>query len=217
MKKKKKLLPSAFMWLFIGLLITFVGGYVISENPKMLDNIFNGSLYLIFAIAEIVIAIVLAVRVAKMKKSTAICLYIMYTFLTGLTISSIFVAYELSSIMIVFLITSVLFGIFALIGKFTKIDLTKFWVYLLIGLIAVVLLEVINIFIMNETLDIISCILGIVVFIGYTAYDVKRIVKSSDIEGIEDTSFPIYFAFELYLDFINIFMDLLRLFGNNDN
>lgn len=213
----KKLLPNAFMWLFIGLLITFVGGYVVSLNPSVLENIFGGMLYLVFGIAEIVIALVLALRVAKMKKSTAICLYIMYTFLTGLTISSIFIAYELSSIMIIFLITALLFGIFALIGKFTKIDLTKFWVYLLIGLLAVVILEVVNIFLMSETLDIFTCILGVVIFMGYTVFDVHRIAKAADVDGIEETSFPIYFALELYIDFINLFMDLLRLFGNNDD
>lgn len=214
---KNNLLSKAFVWMFIGLLITFISGYVVSNNIQIMENIYNSNLYIAFSIAEIVIAIILGVRVSKMNKNVAICLYIFYTFLTGLTISSIFIVYELPSIMIIFLISAILFALFALIGKFTKIDLSKFWVYLLIGLLAIIILNVINIFLLNNTLDIITCILGIVIFLGYTAFDVHRIIKSENIDGIEDTSFPIVFAFELYLDFINIFIDLLSLFGKNDN
>ncbi len=211
---KSKLLPKVFMWMFIGLLITFASGYFVSTNTKMLENIYNNNLYWIFVVLEVVVAFILTLKVATLNKHVAICLYIFYTFLTGLTISFIFEAYKIDSIVIIFLITSILFGIFAIIGKFTKIDLSKFWIYLLIGIIAIVVLSIINIFVLSEKLNIFLCILGIVVFLGYTAYDVNRIIKASELDEVEDKAYPIVFAFNLYIDFINIFLDLLSLFGD---
>ena len=214
---EKKLIPNVFMWLFIGLLITFIGGYVISLNENALRNIYTSNLYWIFVVAELIIAFVLNFAVTKLSKPVAICLYIFYTFLTGLTISFLFLAYKLSSIIIIFLITSVLFAIFALIGKFTKIDLSKFWIYLLIGLIAIIILEIVNIFVLSEKLNMITCILGIIIFLGYIAYDMQRIIKSQEFDGITEGSYPIVFAFNLYIDFINVFIDLMRLFGDSND
>lgn len=214
---KRELLPQVFMWLFVGLLVTFVGAYVISLNENILSNIFKTGWYWAFIAAEVIIALVLGARITKMNKNVAICLYLFHTFLTGLTISSIFVAYELSSIAIIFLITSVLFAIFALIGKYTKIDLSKLWIYIIIGIIAIIVLEIINLFILNEKLDIIICIIGIIVFLADIAFDMQRIAKSADLDQISESNYPIIFAFSLYIDFINVFIDLLRLFGKRSD
>lgn len=210
---KKKILPQVFGWMFLGLLITFISAYIVSINTNMLIKIYSGGFYWVFVIAELILAGVLSIRIGKMKGITATCLYLFYTFLTGLTLSLIFVAYEMSSIIIVFLVTALLFGIFALIGKFTKIDLSKFSTYLFMGLIGILILYLINIFIANDTINIIGCILGIIIFLGYVAFDIQRILKS---EGtLENRNLAIIGAFSLYLDFINIFIDLLNLFGNS--
>ena len=210
---KKKILPQVFGWMFLGLLITFVSAYVVSINTNMLINIYSGGFYWIFVIVELILAGVLSIRIGKMKGITATCLYLFYTFLTGLTLSLIFVAYEMASIIVVFLVTALLFGIFALIGKFTKIDLSKFGIYLFMGLVGILILYLINIFIANDTIDMIGCILGIIIFLGYVAYDIQRILRS---EGtLENRNLAIIGAFSLYLDFINIFIDLLNLFGNS--
>ena len=210
---RKKILPQVFGWMFLGLLITFVSAYVVSINTNMLINIYSGGFYWIFVIVELVLAGVLSIRIGKMKGITATCLYLFYTFLTGLTLSLIFVAYEMASIIVVFLVTALLFGIFALIGKFTKIDLSKFGIYLFMGLVGILILYLINIFIANDTIDMIGCILGIIIFLGYVAYDIQRILRS---EGtLENRNLAIIGAFSLYLDFINIFIDLLNLFGNS--
>lgn len=210
---KKKILPQVFGWMFLGLLITFISAYIVSINTNMLIKIYSGGFYWVFVIAELILAGVLSIRIGKMKGITATCLYLFYTFLTGLTLSLIFVAYEMSSIIIVFLVTALLFGIFALIGKFTKIDLSKFGTYLFMGLIGILILYLINIFIANGTINIIGCILGIIIFLGYVAFDIQRILKS---EGtLENRNLAIIGAFSLYLDFINIFIDLLNLFGNS--
>ena len=210
---RKKILPQVFGWMFLGLLITFVSAYVVSINTNMLINIYSGGFYWIFVIVELILAGVLSIRIGKMKGITATCLYLFYTFLTGLTLSLIFVAYEMASIIVVFLVTALLFGIFALIGKFTKIDLSKFGIYLFMGLVGILILYLINIFIANDTIDMIGCILGIIIFLGYVAYDIQRILRS---EGtLENRNLAIIGAFSLYLDFINIFIDLLNLFGSS--
>lgn len=210
---RKDILPKVYGWMFLGLLITFASAYTVSLNTNMLENVYSGGTYWILIIAELILAGVLSVRIRKMKGITATCLYLFYTFLTGLTFSFIFIAYEMSSIIIVFLVTAILFGIFALIGKYTKMDLSKISTYLFMGLMGILILSVINIFIANDTLDMISCIIGIIVFLGYIAFDVQRVLKSD--YDIEERNLAIIGAFSLYLDFINIFIDLLNLFGNS--
>ena len=203
---------KVFGWLFVGLAITFVGGYLVSAQPGVMAKIFSGSLYYIICIAEVVVAVILGVRIHKMQPSTAKILYILYAFLTGLTFSSIFLIFSLSSITSVFLISSLLFGIFALIGSKTKFDLSKIGTFLLMGLIGVIVLEIVNIFILSNTLNMGLCILSLIIFLGYTAYDIQRIGYMAD-SGEIDEKYAIYGAFQLYLDFINIFIKLLRLFG----
>ena len=208
----KKYYSKVFSWLFIGLLITFGGGFLISSSPATMVKIFGSGIYFLICIAEIVIGIILSTRIYKMKDSTAKILYLLYTFLTGLTFASIFIIFELSSIVIVFLISAILFGIFALIGSKTKFDLSKVSVYLVMGLIGVIILEIVNIFIMNNTLDMVLCIVSLIIFLGYVCFDMQRITDLV-IEGSLDENAAVYGAFRLYLDFINIFIKLLRLFG----
>ena len=214
---KNALLTKTFGWLFVGLLVTFASAFVVSLNDGMMRDIYNNNLHFIFVIAEIVIAIVLATRITKMKKTTAILLYIVYTLLTGLTLSMIFLAYKLGSIAIIFAITAGLFGIFAVIGKYTKIDLSKLGVYLFMALIAVIILSIINIFVQSDKLNIVTCIISVVIFLGYIAYDINRLTKCEDFEGVEESNLPILFAFELFIDFINLFLRLLELFGDSNN
>ena len=209
---KDKIYSNMFIWLFVGLLITFGTGMYISDNAEALKKIFS-SAYIFLIIAEIGIAIFLSARIGKMQPTTAKVLYLLYTFLSGLTFSAIFVVYKLTSIMLVFGITAGLFLIFALIGRYAKIDLTKIGTYLLMILIGVILCSIINIFIGNTTFDIVISIISIIAFLGFIAYDIQKIKR---LEGlIDDENLAILGAFEVYLDFINIFIDLLRLFGDS--
>ena len=209
----KKVLPNVFLWLFIGLLITFGTGFMVSTNANMVKNLFGGYLYVILAIVEIGLAVFLSMRINKMKPTTATCIYLLYTFLSGLTFSMIFLTYKIESIIFVFLISAILFGIFALIGKFTKIDLSKIGIYLLMAFLGILILNIINIFLMNRTLNIITCSIGILVFLGYTAYDIQMI-KRMDV-GFGTRNVAIYGALSLYIDFVNLFIDLLNLFGDS--
>ena len=206
-------LKKSFSWMFIGLLVTFLTGYVVSVSPNMLEKIFSSGMYLALIIIELVLVIVLSARVTKMNPTTARIIFILYSFVTGLTFSSIFVVYQLTSIMIVFLLTSIIFGVLSLLGYVTNVDLTKFSTYLFIGLIFVVISYIVNMFIGNGTFEIFICWISIAVFLGFTAYDVQKIKQLSNY--IDEDNLAIYGALQLYLDFINIFIDLLRLFGNS--
>ncbi len=210
---KNSLFSKVFMWLFVGLLITFASGFYTMTNEALIKIIFDGVGYLLIFLAQIVLCVILSARINKMKSITAKICYIAYCLLTGLTFSSIFMMFELNSIMYVFLITAVLFAIFAFIGKVLKIDLTRISTFLFIGLIGIILLEILNIFILSNSLDITLCIFSIIIFLGYVAFDIQRIKKADEI-GLDNDNYAIIWAFQLYLDFINIFLDLLRLFGN---
>lgn len=202
-----------FMWMFIGLLVTFATGYFVSTNENMLSAIFGSNLYWLFPIAELVVVIFLSARLHKMSDTTAKISFILYSFLTGLTFSSIFVIYEITSIMYVFLVSAIVFGVFALFGAFTKIDLTKIGTVLLMLLLGIIICSIINIFLASQGFDLVICIISLIVFMIYVAYDIQKIKK---LENYYDgDKLAIIGALELYLDFINIFLRLLQLFGRS--
>lgn len=214
---RKKLLPKVFMWLFIGMIFTFLIGYYVSTKNNILSFIYDNNLYWIFIFLQLALAMIFSIKIADFSKPVAIIFYFLFALITGLSISYIFQVYSAESIMIIFLIAAGLFGLFGLIGKFTKLDLSKLWIFLIMGFIGVLILWLINMFVGSEKLSIIGSILGLIVFLGYTAYDVQRIARSDDLEDVTDSNYPILFAFSLYIDFINIFMDLLNLFGDRKN
>lgn len=211
---KENFISNVFGWMFIGLLITFGSGYYLSTNLRLLELIFTNSTYWIIMIAQIVIALVMGVRLHKMSPITAKILYIVYTALTGITFASLFVLFELESILIIFLVTGVVFGVFALIGKTLKIDLSRIGIFLLMGLFAIIIVGIINMFLLNNTLDLIACIIAIVIFVAYVAYDMQKIIRIQN-SGIGNDNLAIYGAFQFYLDFINLFIRLLSLFGKS--
>lgn len=201
------------MWMFIGLLVTFITGIYTSTNVDALEVIFNKSGYWILLIVELGLAIFLSARIHKMSPTTARICYLLYTFFTGLTFSSIFIVYKIESIMLVFLVTAILFLIFAIIGKTTKVDLTKISTILLMALLGIIICTIINIFLQNSTFDMILSGISVLIFLGFIAYDIQKIKR---LDGwVNEENLAVIGAFELYLDFINIFLDLLNLFGNS--
>lgn len=212
---KRELYPKVFTWLFVGLLVTFITGYALSLNLDLVAKIYSGASYLILIILELGIAIFFSARLAKMNKLTATICYILYSFLTGITFSSIFIAFDITSIMLIFVLASAIFGIFALIGYTTKKDLSSWSNFLLMSLLAVVIASIVNIFLKLPTFDIIITVISVIVFMAYIVYDMK---KAEMLSSFNEESGPIFAAFQLYLDFINIFIDLLRIFGKaNDH
>ena len=209
-----KLFSKVFMWMFLGLLTTGFTSYYVVSNPNILTNVMGGSTYLILIILEIGLVIFLSSRIKKMSFMTAWISFILYSLVNGITIASILIVYELSSIILMFGLTALLFLIFGLIGYFTKTDLSKFGNILLMMLIGILITSLVNIFLGNEMIDMIVCAVGVIVFLGLVAYDVQKIKQLTYV--IEDNNkLAIIGALELYLDFINIFLYLLQLFGNS--
>lgn len=212
---ENKLLSKTFLWMFLGLLVTFATGYAVSSNPVMIENVFGGMFY-IFIILELVLVLVLSARVMKMSPVGAKMCFLLYSFVSGLTFSSIFIVYNLTSITSVFLISAIVFGIMALIGYTTKVDLTKVGFYLMMALIGAIIVMIVNIFLNNPMVDTFISIVCLIVFIGITAYDVQKI-KALESSGLPEDNLAIYGALDLYLDFINIFLHLLQFFGKSDD
>lgn len=213
MIEENKIFPQIFMWMFIGLAITFGTGYYVSLHSNMLYNIFT-KLYIFLAIAEIGVVIFLGARIRKLQPTTAKILFCVYAFLTGLTFSSIFVVYNMMSIMYVFGITSLIFLLFAALGYYAKVDLTKIGIYLFMILLGIIICSIINIFVGSAKFDFALTVLCLIVFIIYIAYDIQ-VIKRNMYYIDNEENLAIYGALQLYLDFINIFIRLLQIFGKN--
>lgn len=203
--------PKMFTWLFIGLLITFASGYALTLNEQLMIQVLALGI-LPIAIIEIVIALVLGIRLAKMHPLTMKILYVIYSILTGVTFSVIFVAFEVSSLISIFIITAIIFALLAFYGYTTKRDLTKIGTIALIALLGIIIGGILNIFIFKSTMfDTVLTMLGVLIFIAYIAYDVNKVKQLMLVIGEEKAA--VYGAFQLYLDFINLFIRLLELFG----
>lgn len=203
--------PKMFTWLFIGLLITFASGYALTLNEELMIQVLAIG-FLPIAIIEIVIALVLGIRLAKMHPLTMKILYVIYSILTGVTFSVIFVTFEVSSLISIFIITAIIFALLAFYGYTTKKDLTKIGTIALIALLGIIIAGLLNLFIFKSTMfDTVLTMLGVLIFIAYIAYDVNKVKQLMLAIGEEKAA--VYGAFQLYLDFINLFIRLLELFG----
>lgn len=213
---ENKVFSKVFMWLFIGLLITFATGFLVAQNENMVFNLFSNNIYWIgLCVLSIGIAFWLNLRIHKMELMTATILYMLYSLLMGVTFSVIFIIFNMASIIMIFGITAIVFGIFALLGYFTKVDLTKFSTLLLVALVALIIATIVNLWLGNETLQIVLSWVGILIFVGFTAYDMQNIKRN--LYQLEDPNkLAIIGAFQLYIDFINIFIDLLNIFGQEN-
>ena len=150
-----------------------------------------------------------------MQPTTAKIGFLLYSFVSGLTFSSVFVVYEITSVLYVFLITAVIFGILAFIGATTKIDLTRMGTYLFMALLAILICTLINLFLGSSTFDLIISVVTILVFLGFTAYDVQNILRLYESNMLPDDNLAIYGALDLYLDFINLFLQFIQFFGKS--
>ena len=209
-----KVMAKVFLWMFIGLLVTFITGYIVSINQNMLRSVFSTGGYILFVIVELILVIALSARIAKMSPTTCRIMFLFYSFISGLTFSSIFIVYKIETILSVFLIASLIFGLFSIIGYTTKIDLSKFGTFCMMALFGAIICSIVNMFVGSSTFALGISIAILLVFIGVTAYDVQNIKKN--LRNIPEENLPVYGAFELYLDFINIFINLLRLFGRDN-
>lgn len=206
-------MSGIFAWMFGGLAISGFVGYLIAQAGSTVQSLFlNPVSFLIIIVLQLGLVIFLSTRVTKMKASTARIAFLAYASTVGITLSTIFLAYTSTSIMRVFFITGSMFLVMAIIGYLTKIDLSKLGFILLMGLIGIIIASVVNIFLSSNGLQLIVSYLGVLIFLGLTAYDVQKIKKLyAQFGGAGNIA--IIGALALYLDFLNLFLFLLQIFG----
>lgn len=203
---------NVFKWMFIGLLVSFGTSLYVASNETMLMNIYSTGTYWIITIFELILVIALSALVNKLSYMSGVVLYLLYCFTSGLTLSSICYVYDLTSVFYTFMATAIMFGLMALYGHKTNKDLTKLGTILLFALIPILLVSIINIFIGNEVIEIIVSVIIILIFCGVTAYDIQKIKKLYEL-GYDEKKLGIIGALDLYLDFINIFLQLIKYIG----
>ncbi|HOQ76015.1 MAG TPA: Bax inhibitor-1/YccA family protein [Thermoclostridium sp.] len=210
-------IAKVFGWMFIGLLLTAGVGYLIAGNLTLVAAIVtNPILFFGLLIAEVVMVMVLSARITKLSYGAAIALFLAYAAINGVTFSIILLAYTSGTIATAFSTTAITFGIMCVYGYFTRADLTRFRTILFMGLIGVLVLSVVNLFLASSSVDWIISVVSLFVFLGLTAYDMQRLKAfyfGTEGNSVLRSNLGIIGALRLYLDFINLFLTMLRFMG----
>lgn len=214
-------ISKVYLWMSLGLFISAFASFWLLSQPALLKLIFTNNLLLIgIIVAEIAMVIWLSAAAMKMSPTLAVSLFCGYSFLNGVTLASIFLIYTGGSILTTFAITAGTFLFFSVYGATTKKDLTSIGSLAMMGLIGVILASVVNIFLKSSALMWVTTFVGIAVFLGLIAYDTQKL-KAMHAMGFENEAIrkkmAILGALALYLDFINLFLLLLRVFGRQRN
>ena len=213
------LMRKVYTWMALALVITGVVAYGVASSPALLLAIYGNSILLIgMCIAEVAIAWIVPARLNKMSLTTATVWFIVFSVLNGATLASIFRIYTMSSITHVFFITAGTFAAMAFVGATTKKDLTKFGGILFMLLIGGLIAMLVNLFLKSTMFDLILSVVMVAVFTGLTAWDaqqIKRMLLMAPDAGESAQKLALMGALSLYLDFINLFLYLLRLLGSS--
>jgi len=214
----RNILKNVYMWMTIALAITGVVAYGLSQNAAFMQSLIHSPAVFVIWIAQLATVFFLSAFVWKMSPTVATIVFALYAVLNGVTFSTIFLRYDLGSIATTFFITAGTFAAMSVYGLTTKRDLSKIGNYLLMGLIGVIIASVVNFFLNSSVIQYIISFVGVLVFVGLTAWDTQKIKKMSDAHGdsIGEADYirlSIQGALSLYLDFINLFIFLLRLLG----
>lgn len=210
---------SVYNWMCIGLALTGFVAYYVSNNDAILQFVFgNRIIFFALIIGELALVFSLISRVDKMSSSTATGLFVGYSALNGVTLSFIFLAYTRTSIVSTFFICAATFLVCSIYGWTTKKDLTSMGGFLTMGLIGIIIATLVNMFIRSSAMSMIISYIGVIVFVGLTAYDTQKIknmalTQPAGLDGSVIRKGAIMGALSLYLDFINLFLMLLRIFG----
>ncbi len=212
---------KVYVWMSLALCITGLTALLVANNNDILYALVqNSTLFWVIMIAELALVFVLASRINKLSMTTATLLFILYSVLNGVTMSFIFMVYTESSIAATFFITAGTFAAVSLYGYATQRDLSSWGSILIMALIGIIIASVVNIFMTSETLYWIISYAGVLIFVGLTAYDTQKIKKTllnpNNDAGENLQKVALLGALQLYLDFINLFLHLLRIMGNRD-
>ncbi|MEA2038674.1 MAG: Bax inhibitor-1/YccA family protein [Thermodesulfobacteriota bacterium] len=210
---------SVYNWMAIALALTGFVAFYVSNSPTMVRFIFgNPIIFFVLIIGELALVFSISGMVNRMSASTATSLFLLYSVLNGLTLSFIFLAYTRTSIASTFFICAGTFVGCSIYGWSTKRDLTSMGGFLMMGLIGIIIASLVNMFIRSSGMSMIISYIGVIVFVGLTAYDTQKLknmalTQPADLDGAVVRKGAILGALSLYLDFINLFLMLLRIFG----
>jgi hypothetical protein len=197
--------------MMLAVLTSMLVSFLVSTSPAMMAFFFTGAMKWVVIFAPLVAILAMGFGLEKMSKSTLqICLYA-FSALMGLSFATIFVIYAIGSIVSAFMGAAILFAVLSFYGYFTKKDLDSVGKFMFVGLIAIVIASIVNIFIGSSVLQMVISAIAIIVFLGLTAYDTQKIRQAVTYES--DGKMEVWGALTLYLDFINLFLSLLQLFG----
>jgi FtsH-binding integral membrane protein len=215
------ILKDVYLWMTSALVISGLTAMLVAGNPTLINAIFSSKFgFIAIILAQLGLVMLISSRINKLSVLTATVLFILYAALTGVTLSSIFLVFTQESITSVFFITAGTFAVVSAFGYITKKDLSSLGNILFMGLIGIIIASVVNWFLHSEMLYWIVSYVGVLIFVGLTAYDTQKI-KQMAIEysngNFEITKkVALIGALSLYLDFINLFLHLLRIFGKRD-
>lgn len=216
--EQQRFMVRVYNWMSMGLGLTGLVAFGVADSPAVTELIFgNPIIPIVLIVAQLGLVFWLASRVMQMSAQKAMTVFLLYAALTGVTFSAIFLMYTASSITSTFLVTGGTFGAMSIYGYTTKSDLTSWGSFLFMGLVGIIIASVVNMFLANSTLYWIITYAGVLIFVGLTAYDTQKIKEMNILgnEGTEeDTKEAIRGALSLYLDFINLFLMLLRIMGD---
>jgi FtsH-binding integral membrane protein len=220
--QSRKFIANVFMWMFVALGISSLAAYSFASSPALLQLLFDPAtrqptaLFYVAMFSPLAFVLLIRFGLNRISYVGLSLLFIAYSVVTGISLSFILLIYTSSSVLGVFLTSSLVFGIMAVAGYTTKTDLTKFGSLMIMGLFGIIIASVINFFLHSSGLDLIISYVGVAVFVGLTAYDVqklKRIGAGLEYGDASAKKMALMGGLTLYLDFINLFLMLLRIFG----
>ena len=214
---QRKFMAGVYLRMTVALFVTAAVAWYAAQSERILGFLYSnkGAPFYGLIIAELVLVIALSAAIHKMSSAAALFFFILYSVMNGLTFSAIFIVYEIGSVFHVFLTSALMFAAMSVYGAFTKSDLTSAGRYLMMALIGILVAGLVNLFLRSSMLGWLTSLLGVGIFIGLTAYDTQRLMKIGvKNDGSEKfQKMAVIGALELYLDFINIFIKMLSLFG----
>ncbi len=219
LSKAGAFMQQVYSWMFVGLLFTAFIAYIVASSHTLLSIVINPIAMIVLALGMIGLAFYLPSRMGNLSATQASGFFILFAGLNGALLSPILLVYTASSIFMTFIVTACMFGALALYGMVTKRDLTAMGSFLFMGLVGILIASLVNIFFQSSAMQFVINVLGVIIFAGLTAYDNQKIKEMGESAPMDDSLAirrgSILGALTLYLDFLNLFLFMLRFMGVN--
>ncbi|WP_298504590.1 Bax inhibitor-1/YccA family protein [uncultured Sphaerochaeta sp.] len=221
--RERTILKNVYLWMTAGLGLTALIAFFVASNPPLLRALVGNTMgFLLIVVGQFALVFYLSARLDRMSQASAIGAFLAYSALNGIMLSTIFVVYAGVVIYKTFFTTALMFGGMSIYAMTTKQDLNRFGSYLVMGLWGLIIASLINMFFRSSGLEYLISFIGVGIFLGLTAWDTQKIIRMNEQygSGIDEETFTklsIIGALSLYLDFLNLFLFFLRIFGRSDN